>query len=208
MHTQSQYFSEPLGLATSGHLVFASGADGVTLRADRELPDLYRAHFEDHVPSVRVEGGRVTIQYGRLPFFDWLAHTREPLADVTLNGSIPWEIEFHGGVSRLDADLSELALRALDLSSSSQVALTLPQPSGAVFVNVSGSVSDMTIHLPHGVPVRVRIDGGVSRLALDEQRWGAVGRGIHWQTPDYDSAADRYDVSMVGSASNLTIGVR
>jgi hypothetical protein len=61
-------------------------------------------------------GGRVTIQYGRFPFFDWLAHTHEPLADVTLNGSIPWEIEFHGGVSRLNADLSELPLRALDLT--------------------------------------------------------------------------------------------
>jgi hypothetical protein len=150
----------------------------------------------------------VTIQYGHRFCFDWLVHTRQPLADVTLNGSIPWEVEFHGGVSRLNADLSELWLRALDLSSASQAALTLPQPSGAVFINVSGSVSDMTIQRPRGVAVRVRIDGGVSRLALDEQRWGAAGGGIQWQTPDYPSAADRYDVSVVGSASNLTIGVR
>jgi hypothetical protein len=208
MHKQGRYFSEPLGSATSGRLVFASGADGVILRADRETTDLYRAHFEDHVPSIRVDGSRVTFQYGHLPFFDWLAHTRKPLADVMLNGSIPWEIEFHRGVSRLNADLSELPLRALDLSSASQVAIKLPQPSGAVFINVSGSVSEMTIQRPRGVPIRVRIDGGVSRLALDEQRCGAVGGGIQWQTPDYDSAADRYDVSMVGSASNVTIGVR
>jgi hypothetical protein len=100
---------------------------------------------------------------------------------------------------------SELPLRALDLSSASQVALTLAQPSGAVFINVSGSVSDMTVHRPRGVALRVRIDGGVSRLALDEQHFGAVADGIHWQTPDYHGTPHRYDLSVSGSVSNVTI---
>jgi len=52
------------GSVTSGHLVFASGAGGVTLQADSALPDLYRAHFAGHIPSVWAQNGMVTIQCG------------------------------------------------------------------------------------------------------------------------------------------------
>ena len=31
------------------------------------------------------------------------------------------------------------------------------------------------------------------------------GGGIRWQSPNYDQAANRYDVSLRGGASNITI---
>lgn len=122
-----------------------------------------------------------------------------------LNGSLPWEIEFRDGVSKLTADLSQLPLRALDLNSASQVIVTLPQPSDTVFVHISGSVSNFTIHRPAGVAVRVHISGSASNLTLDEQRFGAVAGGIRWQTPDYNNAAGGYDITITGSVSDMTI---
>lgn len=201
-------FAAPLGSVTSGHLVFASGAGGVTLQADSALPDLCRAHFAGHIPSVWAQNGMVTIQYRRLSFFDWLASWRGPVAEVTLNGSLPWEIEFRDGVSQLTADLSGLQLRALDLSSASQVVVTLPQPSDIVFVHVSGSVSNFTLRRPAGVAVRVHISGSASNLTFDEERYGAAAGGMRWQTPGYNSAADRYDITISGSVSDMTIAIR
>jgi len=194
-------FTAPLGSATSGRLVFASGVGGVTIQADPTLPDLYRATFEHHLPGVQVQDGAVTIQYRRFLVSD----RREPIAQLTLNGAIPWEIEFRDGVSQLTADLSRLPLRALDLSSASQVVITLPQPSAAVFVHVSGSASDLTIYRPAGVAIRVHISGSASNLALDEHHFGATADGLHWQTPDYHRTTQRYDLSVSGSVSNLTI---
>lgn len=205
----SAEFTAPLGSVTSGRLVFAASAAGVTIRADAMLPDLYQAHFERHVPGIRVQDGAVTIQSSQIPQFDSSAGPPgtlwASLAQVTLNGAIPWEIEFRGGVARLIADLRGLPLRALDLGSASGSMITLSQPAGVVFVYIAGSASDITIHRPHSVAVRVDIGGSVSNVTLDEQHVGAAADGIRWQTPGYNTVADRYDISIAGSASNLTI---
>jgi hypothetical protein len=201
-------FAGPLGSATSGRLVFSSGAAGVTLQADPALPDLFRAHFEQHIPNVRLQGGTVTIQYRNFSFFNGLIYWREPIARVTLNGSLPWEIEFRDGVSKLNADLSSLQLRAFDLGSASQVTVTLPQPSITVFVHVSGSASNITIHRPAGVAVRVSISGSASNLSFDEHYFAAVAGGLRWQTHNYNSITERYDLSISGSASDMTIAAR
>lgn len=202
--SERRNFTAPLGSATSGRLVFASGVGGVTIQADPTLPDLYRAHFEHHLPSVQVQDDTVTIQYHRFSASDG----REPIARLILNGAIPWEIEFRDGVSKLTADLSQLPLRALDLSSASQVVVTLPQPLGTVFVHVSGSASDLTIQRPAGVAIRAHISGSASNLALDEQHFGAVADALHWQTPDYHRTTHRYDLSISGSVSNMTLASR
>ena len=56
--------------------------------------ELYRALFDGPVPSVRLREGTVTIQYkgGGLPW-DWRKRKR----DLTLNSTIPWDIELTGG---------------------------------------------------------------------------------------------------------------
>jgi hypothetical protein len=122
-----------------------------------------------------------------------------------LNGSLPWEIEFHGGVSELTADLSGLMLRSLDLSSANQVTITFPRPAGAVYIYVAGSVSDFSLYRPPGVAVRVHLSSSASNLTFDQQHFGAVAGEMRWQTPNYTSATDRYDISVAGSASNMTI---
>jgi hypothetical protein len=201
-------YSAPLGSLTSGRLLFASGAAGITIQGDPNLSDLYRAHFERPMPSIQVQEGIVTFRYRHRSFLEWLTNWREPLAHLTLNGSIPWEIEFRGGVAKLTADLRALSLRALDLGSASEIKLILPSPSGTVYIYIAGSASDVTIQHPPGSALRVQIGGGASNLTFDEQRFGAVADGICWQTPDYNGAVNRYEISIAGSVSNMTIGLR
>jgi hypothetical protein len=147
----------------------------------------------------------VTIHYRHRRVADWLTLWREPLAAIALNGSIPWEIEFHGGVANLQADLRGLRLRSLDLSDTSGVKVLLPQPTGNVYLYVSGSASDVVIERSAGVALRVQIAGSASQVRIDEMPFGAVANSINWQTPDYHVAADRYDIRFAGSVSNVTI---
>jgi hypothetical protein len=203
----------PLDAATGGRLVFSSGAIGVTLEGDPALVELYRARFAQDVPSVHLERGsagsgppKVTIHYRQRTPADRPTLWREPLATIALNGAIPWEIEFHGGVAHLQANFRGLRLRSLDLSDSSAVKLLLPQPTGTVYLYVSGSASDVVIQRPAGIALRVQIAGSASQVRIDEQLFGAIANGITWQTPDYHAAADRYDIRFAGSVSNLTIG--
>jgi hypothetical protein len=200
-------FAAPIGSASSARLVFASGAAGINLYADPALSDLYRARFTRHIPSVRVQGGAVTIQFRSFSFFDWLVYWREPVGEVKLNCALPWEIESRGGVSKLTADLSRLRLIAFDVNGgASEVVMTLPQPTGAAYIRIAGGASNITFRRPAGVAMRVRIGSGASNLALDDQRFAAVAGKMIWETPEYKDTTHRYDLEIVGGASDLTIG--
>src|SRR5579884_1848156 len=144
-------FAASLGGATRGRLVFERGAANVTLRADAALDgDLVRAHFEGPLPSVRAQGGTVTIRYHSFSFFDWLRYAVQwdaTIADVTLNPAVPWDLEIRGGVSRINADLRALALRSLEVrGGASRVEIWLPRPEGTVPVDIRGGASNVTLY--------------------------------------------------------------
>lgn len=202
-------FTAPLGSSRSGRLVFAPGASRVTVRADSSMANLYRAHFQGQAPRVAAEDGTVTIRYPRFPLFDWLYYLREPLGEVALNASIPWDIEIRDGASRLTADLRGLELRSFEVrGGASRVEVTLSAPLDTVPVRVLGGASNVTIHRPEGVAAHIRVGGGSTNLAFDDQRFGAVGSEVSLRSPDYEGASDRYDITITGGASNLTIDAR
>ena len=58
---------------------------------------------------------------------------------------------------------------------------------------------------PGGVPGRVRIGGGASRLAIDDFRLGAAGGKTDWRSPDYDRVEARYDIEIGAGASKITV---
>jgi hypothetical protein len=199
-------FAAPLGSLRSGRLIFASGAAWVTVRVDPSMADLYRARFEGRTPRVGVEDGTVTIRY---PRFDWRNYLRERPAEVALNAQIPWDIEIRDGASKLTADLRGLELRSFVVSGGgSRVEVTLPEPSSVVSVRVLGGVSNVAIHRPEGVAAQVRVGGGSTNLAFDDQRFGAVGGEVSLQSSDYKGASDRYDFVITGGASNVAIDTR
>jgi hypothetical protein len=206
---QGNEFAAPLGSVRSGRLIFASGASWVTVRADPSMADLYHARFEGQVPRAGAQGGTVTIRYPRFPLFDWLYYLRERPAEVALNAQIPWDIEIRNGVSRLTGDLRGLELRSLEVrGGTSRVEVTLPTPSGIVPVRVLGGASNVAIHRPGGVAAQLRVVGGSTNLAFDERRFGAVGGEVSLQSPDYEGASDRYDITITGGASSVIIDAR
>ena len=207
MNNQGSVFAAPLGSAKSARLVFASGASRLTVRADPSMTDLYRAHFGGQAPRVRAQDATVTIEYPRfLQLFDWLYYLREPLGEVALSARIPWDIEIREGASRLTADLSELELRSLEVSGgASRVEVMLPPPSGTVPVRIVGGASNVAIHRPEGAAAQVRVGGGSTNLAFDDQRFGAIGGEVSLHSPNYEGASERYDITITGGTSNLTI---
>ncbi len=199
-------FAAPLGSLRSGRLVFADGAPRVTVRADPSMSDLYRAGFEGRAPRVGAEDGTVTIRYPRLPRSEWRYYLRERPAAVALNARIPWDIEIHDGASRLTADLRGLELRSFELSGgASRVEVTLPPPSGSVPVRVLGGASNVAIHRPEDVAAQIRVGGGSTNLAFDDKHFGAVGGEVSLRSPGYEGAPDRYDITITGGTTSLTI---
>jgi DNA-binding MarR family transcriptional regulator len=198
-------FSAPLGSAQSGRVVFANGASRLAIRAGSGMDDLYRARFEGPVPKVDVADGIVTFRYPRGfgGLFEWRNRSG---GEVTLNAAVPWEVEVRGGAYKVEADLSGLKLISFVLTrGSSDVDLTLPEPSGTVPVRVSGGASKANIRRPAGVEAQLSVKGGASKLTFDEQNLAAVGGKLRLQSPGYDSVSDRYEIEVSGGASKVNV---
>lgn len=199
-------FVSPLGGVERGRLVFAAGASRVTIHADPDLEELYRAHFEGPSPEVREKGGTVTIRYPRrFRPMEW----RRRSGRVTLNAGIPWEIEVRGGASELVADLAVLKLSSLEIKGgASKVEVSLPEPEGKVPVRISGGASGITLSRPREAAARMVVKGGVSRLDFDGQRLGAVGGTLRLQSTGYGGSGDHYEIVLSGGASRLDVVTR
>ena len=193
----------PLGGLSSARLHFRSGASDVTIFGDPELTELYRATFDGSVPQVRLRGGVVSVQYRGM--FDW----RKRKADIALSTGVPWDISIRGGASRLNADLRDIDVRSLDLSGgTSKSALHLGPPKGAVTIRLIGGSSTLEVDRPNGVPIRLSIVGGVSRLEFDGERVGSRGGVVSLESADAGKIANRYAIEIVGGASAVTIAER
>ena len=216
-------FAAPLDGATSGRLVFESGAPRFSMNAaalgqqarvvvessasrlafDGISPkdELVRARFSGPMPEVRAAGGLVTIRYRRR-----LLDVRARSARVALNGELPWAIEVDGGLTDLDGDLGPVRLTGLTVrGGANHLRLRLPAPDGTVRLAVAGGASNVRFERPRGIPVAVRIRGGVSRLRFDDQRVRTASGDLELRSDDFGGSTDRYEIAFSGGASHLEV---
>jgi hypothetical protein len=202
----SDHFVAPLGSVGSGRLRFTNGAHRIIIRGGSRLRDLCRARFGKRTPTVSARRGVVNVEYAGFPTGDWLYLRSERPAEVTLNSSIPWDIEVCGGASRLVADLRGLRLGSLEVDGgASRVDVILPAPSGRVTVLVLGGASNVAIRRSEGVSARLRVEGGVTNLRFDDRHVGAAGGEFHLRSVGYGGTTDRYDITITGGANNLSV---
>ena len=188
--------------ATASHLVFPHGVANLTIRVDTTMTARYRGEFYGPKPRVIEADGVISIDYPRFNPLIW----GRTAADVTLSPAVAWFIDIRDGVSRWDADLRNLVVAGIEVRGGvNQVDLQLPEPSGTVRIRVSGGASHLRLRRPSGVPARVHIGGGANKLALDELGFGAVGGPVRLESPEYSTAANRYEIEIGGGASKITV---
>ncbi len=177
--------SAPLGSVTAGRLVFQSGLSDLRLSADPELGELFRAQFSGTPPRVRVRGGTVGIRPSRFPL-DWLS----PEGEVSLNASIPWNVDFRKGLTKLTANVRP----RVEIRTRGRGGEAVPRNSLAL--NAS-------------IPWEIDFRGGISRLTADlragrlssfEITGGATNATILLPRPEGPTP-----IRIVGGTSDLTI---
>lgn len=122
--------------------------------------------------------------------------------DLAVARDVPLAVTVDGGVGRYTLDLSEAMLTSLDLHVGvGNVEAMLPA-SGRIAVKVDGGVGSLTLHLPPGLAARVNADSGVGAVhitGIDK-----VGGGV-WETPDFDAATDRADITLDVGVGEITV---
>jgi len=192
-----------LGAAPAGRLTFPNGAPQLTVRAVPDLDAMLWARFEGSPPKATLDAESIVFRYPRINRpFEW----RSRRGEISLSTTVPWEIEIPGGAARVEATLDGIELLGLRIGGgASEVEITLPPPIGAVPVSIGGGASQVTVRRPTEVPVRLQIRGGASKLAFDEQSFGAIGGRTQLQSEGFREAADRYEITIGGGASHVTV---
>jgi hypothetical protein len=220
-------YTAPLGEATRGRLIFVSGAPRLALNVAPLGPqaaarmimetsasrlgfvgaapagELVRATFIGPLPDVRVSSGVVTVRYRR----GAVAAFNSRKARIALAGGMPWTIELRGGLTDLDGKLAGVELARLDVEDgANHVDLELPTPAGTVPLRISGVASSVKIARPAGAAIGLRVGGGIAMLRLDGAKHQNVGGDRRFMSPGYAGATERYEIEVLGGASDVRIG--
>lgn len=191
----------PIAGLSRARLAFRAGANDVTVRASGDMPELYRARFEGAVPHVRVREGTVSIQYRGRPF-DW----RKRRAEVTLNSSIPWHVDLNAGASRFTAYLGAVDLAGFEVTGGvDKLGLSLGRPHGIVPIRITGGANRVQVERPAGVPVRLRVNGGMGKAELDGQKRGGAGGETILTSDGARTAKDLFEIEVAGGLAGIRV---
>jgi hypothetical protein len=186
------------------------GASDVNVHAAPLGRDAYRAHITYEGadrPTVTFDSrsGVLHISSDPGPRVGFLLFGGHRSIDLTLSDQVPWKVQVAGGASNATIDLGQGRVSSVDVSGgASHIKMVLPRPSGTVKVDVSGGASNVEITRPAGIPVLVDVSGGASSLSVDGVSRAFIGDNTV-RSPEYDSATDRYDVSVSGGASRVSV---
>jgi hypothetical protein len=197
-------FTAPRTDAREAHLELIRGGTHVTIGAS-ELDDLCRASFDGVSPRAAAEDGQVTIAYPRFSFAGMIRHPSHR-AKIELSRRLPWSLALADGLGDSSLDLRGLELRRLEIGGgAANVRILLPAPSESVSVRIGGGASKVTVLRPPRSAAVLNVRGGATRLAFDGERYGAIGGETRLETPNHDSRDNRYEIEILGGASELTV---
>ncbi|WNV89467.1 hypothetical protein [Umezawaea sp. Da 62-37] len=183
---------------TQADLTLLTGATAIVVRSADLGGDLFRAWSPDGkrvVPRATVDGDVVDLS------FDNADEARIELAsDVT------WSVHLNGGAKVQTLDLRTAKLKSVDFGAGSdRIDLTLPPPTGAVPVRMTGGASIFDLHLPRGAQAQVRFSGGAGHAVIDGASTSGLAGGTVLRTADLDTATDHYAVDAVAGVAELTV---
>jgi hypothetical protein len=122
---------------------------------------------------------------------------------MNVNRDVPLSLVVHTGASTAHLDLRELKVRDFRVEvGASTVNIDAPA-AGQVTGRIKAGAATVRVRVPDGVAARVRASLGAATLNVRGARFPWQG-GLY-QSPDFDTAANRVDLDIDGGASTIDV---
>jgi hypothetical protein len=123
---------------------------------------------------------------------------------VRLNPEARLSLSLESGASDTRLDLTDLRVTDFNLQTgASSTHLVLPARAGATRAHVSSGAASVNVIVPPGVAARIRGAVGVGSLDVDQARFPR--RDGHYQSTDFDTAANRVELEIEGGVGAVTV---
>jgi len=190
-------------------LALSSGLSHGRIVIDPAAQDLIAIQCGDGPqPRLRVLAGEIALTW-QVSFGDWLRDALRPCnrsVAIVLHPAVEWTLAIHGGLADSALDLSAGTVARIDIHGGcSEVRFELPLPRTAVPIRIAGGASRLAMHRPAQAGVALAASGGMAKLRLDDQQFGAIGGSARLETRNLVPGAPRYDVQLHGGAADLSI---
>lgn len=181
----------------AGSVKFSGGAaSGLAMTGSKGIGLEIKSHSDGNVLTVDLDAGPTF-----LPFLG----PEAGVWDIQLTEDVPISLKADAGASSLDFDLTNVKLTYLGVDTgASSLKVKLPANAGHSLVDVESGAATIDITVPDGVGCRIRIEQGMSTINIDNSRFPHLDGGIY-QSSDYDSAANKVEISLEGGANTVTI---
>jgi hypothetical protein len=125
---------------------------------------------------------------------------------VKLSSRVRWHLRLSGGAVEHLIDMTAGRLSGIDINGgATRIELWLPATDGTIPIQMTGGVNQFLLHLPEGVPVRVRVRSGASSVEIDALNRSAISPGTVFTPAGWDGATNRYDVDAVAGFAVLRV---
>ena len=180
----------------AGHIIINGGAPiGKAMVGSSAVGMNEKSHLDGDRLEVRVEAGASFIPFVGPSDGTWR---------FDLTQEVPVTLKVETGASQLDMDLRDVLASHIELETgASSSNLTLPA-RGASLLDLEAGAASINITVPEGVSGRIRIKEGLTSLNVDTSRFPQLDSRLY-QSADYDSAANRAEISVEAGLGSITI---
>lgn len=193
---------------SSATLDLTVGAGRIDVRSAALGDQLFKTHIEHagSPPDIKLERATGTVKINTR--FDWFMGARRLRVETQISDAIPWDVKCSTGTIRGEFDLSTTQLTSFDCrTGASRIEVNLPAPKGVVPVRIDGGALRVDVTRPAGAAIKVASTGGALQLRADGEHQDGFGNR-EWRSTGFDSAADRYEITVSGAALNVNISQR
>ncbi|MCA9641053.1 MAG: MarR family transcriptional regulator, partial [Myxococcales bacterium] len=193
----------PRGDTQRGTLDFTNGMSRLLLTSGSDT-ELARASFDGEAPKLEHREELIRVRYPRSLLA--LLKSKPKRGEIRLCRAVPWQLQVNGGATELECAFRELQLEHFKLRGGAQrLTLDLGVPAARVPIEIQGGAQQLSVVRPASSAIRLRVDGGATKVELDTLKLGAVGGELQWATPGLNETQPFYDIHVHGGCVGLAL---
>lgn len=216
----TDHFSTPLSRVTTakvdinmvdGNLMIDGLISGEPVLASGKLQYLENQGLPTQVVNTSNDHATLTLRtsgkgqpWFRLP---WAACNGATEWQIHLNPTVSSDITAHTGGGNVSLNLAGMAVtRVLAVTGGGNIEVILPDNAAGLHVDARTGAGNMVIHIPGGIAARIQATSGFGKVIVDP-RFSKID-GTTYQSPDYDSAVDKVEITVQSGAGNVSVDER
>ena len=130
--------------------------------------------------------------------FDWQIH---------LNPTVSSDITAHSDGGNVKLDLAGMAITRVSADTGGgNMDVVLPDNAANLSVAAKTGAGNVAVHVPSGLAVKVHATSGLGKVIVDP-RFSKTDANTY-QSPDYDSAANKVEITASSGAGNVSVNTK